>query len=93
MNWARVWIGLIDGIQYGGATVAFLGPTHRFLCSYSVLHGDSDVGNTYLRNIISNLGSRVMLQNIINAEIYIYWVSKLYAANFLILLTVSFQLL
>ena len=31
----------IDGIQYSGATVAFLGPTHRFLCSYDVLHGDS----------------------------------------------------
>ena len=24
----------IDGIQYSGATVAFLGPTHRFLRSY-----------------------------------------------------------
>ena len=33
----------IDGIQYSGATVAFLGPTHRFLCFYGVLPGDSDV--------------------------------------------------
>ena len=33
----------IDGIQYGGATVAFLGPTHRFLCSHSVYVRDSDV--------------------------------------------------
>ena len=33
---------LIDGIQYGGATVAFLGPTHRFLCSHGVYAGDSD---------------------------------------------------
>ena len=32
----------IDGIQYSGATVAFLGSTHRFLCSYGVLHGNSD---------------------------------------------------
>ena len=33
----------IDGIQYGGATIAFLGPTHRFLCSHGVYVGDSDV--------------------------------------------------
>ena len=33
----------IDGIQYGGATVAFLGPTHRFLCSHGVYARDSDV--------------------------------------------------
>ena len=33
----------IDGIQYSGATVTFLGPTHRFLCSYGLLHGDSDI--------------------------------------------------
>ena len=31
----------IDGIQYSGATVAFLGPTHRFLCFYGVLPGGS----------------------------------------------------
>ena len=34
---------LIDGIQYSGATVAFLGPTYRFLCFYGVLPWDSDV--------------------------------------------------
>ena len=33
----------IDGIQYSGATVAFLGPTHRFLCSHGVYVGDSNV--------------------------------------------------
>ena len=33
----------IDGIQYSGATIAFLGPTHRFLCSYGLLHGNSDI--------------------------------------------------
>ena len=31
---------VIDGIQYSGATVAFLGPTHRFLSFYGVLPGD-----------------------------------------------------
>ena len=29
------------GIQYSGATVAFLGPTHRFLCPHGVYVGDS----------------------------------------------------
>ena len=33
----------IDGIQYSEATVAFLGPTYRFLCFYGVLPWDSDV--------------------------------------------------
>ena len=31
----------IDGIQYSGATVAFLAPP-TFLCSYGVLLGNSD---------------------------------------------------
>ena len=33
----------IDGIQYSGATVVFIGPTHRFLCFDGVLPGDCDV--------------------------------------------------
>ena len=40
-----VYVLPIDGIQYRGATVAFLGPTHRFLYSHGVYVGDFYVGD------------------------------------------------
>ena len=44
----------IDGIQYRGATVAFLGPTHRFLYSHGVYVGDFYVGDQKSTLKISN---------------------------------------